>query len=187
MKFPYTTERLFEDLFDFRREFDEMFNRILTNGEWNLLPEFKEFKPEYKPLFKGEFKPELKKEFKKVWNFVPAIETYIDKEAKKYVTRIALPGIEPKDVLVNVQGNLLTIRGERKLMHRPKETELFEEEIAYGVFERVLTLPEFVNVEKLVAEYVNGVLEITAPVAVAALPRKIEIKTVVPLVKQIAA
>jgi len=184
MKFPYTTERLFEDLFDFRRDFDEMFNRILTNGEWNLLPEFKQ---EFKPLFKNEFKPELKKEYKKVWNFVPAIETYVDKEAKKYVCRIALPGIEPKDVIVNVEGNLLKIRGERKLVHRPKETELFEEEIAYGVFERVLTLPEFVNVEKLMAEYVNGVLEIVAPVAVAALPRKIEIRTAVPMVKQIAA
>jgi HSP20 family molecular chaperone IbpA len=44
-----------------------------------------------------------------------------------------------------------------------------------------------VNVEKLMAEYVNGVLEITAPVATAALPRKIEIKTTVPLTKQIAA
>ena len=184
MKFPYTKERLFEDLFEFRRDFDEMFNRILTKGEWNRLPEFKE---EYKPFFKGELKPELKNEYKKVWNFVPAIETYVDKEAKKYVCRIALPGIEPKDVIVNLQGNLLTIRGERKLVHRPKETELFEEEIAYGVFERVLTLPEFVNVEKLAAEYVNGVLEIVAPVAVAALPRKIEIKTAVPLVKQIAA
>jgi HSP20 family protein len=184
MKFPYTTERLFEDLFDFRRDFDEMFNRILTNKDWNLLPEFKE---EFK-----EFKPELykelpKKEFRKVWNFTPAVETYVDKEAKKYVCRIALPGIEPKEVNVNVLGNLLTIRGERKLIHRPKETELFAEEIAYGVFERTLTLPEGVNVEKLIAEYVNGVLEITAPVAVAALPRKIEIKTAVPLVKQIAA
>ena len=183
MKFPYTTERLFEDLFDFRKDFDEMFNRILTKGEWNMLPEYKE---EYKPFFKNELKPELK-EFKKVWNFVPAIETYLDKEAKKYVCRIALPGIEPKEVNVNVQGNLLMIRGERKLVHRPKDTELFAEEIAYGVFERTLTLPEGVNVEKLNAEYNNGVLEITAPMALAALPKKIEIKTAAPLVKQVAA
>jgi HSP20 family molecular chaperone IbpA len=44
-----------------------------------------------------------------------------------------------------------------------------------------------VNVEKLTAEYVNGVLEITAPVAAAALPRKIEIKATAPFAKQIAA
>ena len=168
MKTAYTTDRLFEDLFDFRRDFDEMFNRILTNRPWSFeLPEFK-------------------KEFKE-FNIAPAVETYIDKEGKKYVCRIALPGIEPKEVQVNVQGNLLAIRGERKLTHREKEAELFEGEITYGKFERILTLPEGVNVEKLTAEFVNGVLEITAPVAVAALPRKIEIKTITPMVKQIAA
>jgi HSP20 family molecular chaperone IbpA len=48
-------------------------------------------------------------------------------------------------------------------------------------------LPEGVNTEKVTAEFVNGVLEITAPVAAVALPRKIEIKTTVPLTKQMAA
>ena len=51
----------------------------------------------------------------------------------------------------------------------------------------MLELPEGVNTEKMQAEFVNGVLEITAPVAAAALPRKIEIKTTAPFVKQIAA
>jgi len=55
------------------------------------------------------------------------------------------------------------------------------------VFERTLTLPEGVTVEKLTAEYMNGVLEITAPVAAAALPRKIEIKATAPFAAQIAA
>jgi CBS domain-containing protein len=52
---------------------------------------------------------------------------------------------------------------------------------------RTLVLPEGVNVEKLTAEYVNGVVEITTPVAAAALPRKIEVKTMAPFAKQIAA
>jgi HSP20 family protein len=111
----------------------------------------------------------------------------MDKEGKKYICRVTLPGVEPKDLQIHVQGNLLTIRGERKLTHRAKEAELFEEEIAYGVFERTLPLPEGANTEKLTAEYVNGVLEIAAPVAVAALPRKIEVKTAAPMSKQIAA
>ena len=110
----------------------------------------------------------------------------MDKDAKKYICRVVLPGVEPKDVQIHAQGNLLTIRGERKLTRSTKEVDLREEEITYGAFERVLTLPEGVVTEKLYAEYVNGVLEITAPVAVAALPRKIEIKTV-PMTRQIAA
>jgi HSP20 family protein len=165
MKNLYTTERLFEDLFGVRRELDEMFNRILVGKPWELeLPEFK-----------------------RAFSITPAVEAYVDKEAKKYVCRVALAGIEPKDVQIHVQGNMLTIRGERKVTHRLKETELFEGEFIYGVFERTLTLPEGVSAEKLMAEYVNGVLEITAPVAAAALSRKIEIKTTAPLTKQIAA
>ena len=165
MRNLYTNEKMFEDLFGFRREFNGMLNRILTGNPWGVeLPEFK-----------------------KAFSITPAVEAYVDKEGKKYVCRIALPGVEPKEVQVHAQGNLLVIRGERKLTHRGKEAELFEEEIGYGVFERTLTLPEGVNVEKLTAEYVNGVLEITAPVAAAALPRKIEVKTTAPFVKQIAA
>src|SRR4029434_7045477 len=87
MRNLYTTERLFEDLFGVRREFDEMFNRILVGKPWGLeLPEFK-----------------------KSFGFCPAVEAYVDKEAKKYVCRVALPGIEPKDVQVQAQGNLFTI------------------------------------------------------------------------------
>ena len=165
MKNLYTTERLFEDLFGFRREFDEMFNRILAGKTWGReLPEFQ-----------------------KTFNIIPAVEAYVDKEAKKYVCRVTLPGVEPKELQIHAQANVLTIRGERKLTHGTKEIELMEGEIVYGVFERALALPEGANVEKLTAEYVNGVLEITAPVAAAALPRKIEIKTTAPFAKQIAA
>ena len=157
-------ESWFEDLFGFRREFDDMFNRIASRGPWAAeLPEFK-----------------------KTFSMTPAVEAYVDKETKKYICRVTLPGVEPKDLQIHAQGNLLTIRGERKLAREKKEVEYFEEEIAYGMFERTLTLPEGVSVEKLTAEFVNGVLEITAPVAAAALPRKIEIKSV-SFPKQVAA
>ena len=158
---------LYEELIGFRREFDEMFHRILTGKPWTEWAEL--------PAFQKEF------------SFTPEVEAYVDKEGKKYVCRVTLPGVEPKDLQVHAQGNLLTIHGERKLARGMKEVELREQEVAYGVFERTLALPEGVMVEKLTAEYVNGVLEIAAPIAVAALPRKIEIKTTAPFVKQIAA
>jgi HSP20 family protein len=110
----------------------------------------------------------------------------VDKDAKKYVCRVSLPGIEPKDVHIHAQGDMLTIRGERKFARSTKEIELYAGEIIYGSFERTFALPEGVVAEKLNAEYVDGVLEITAPVAAAALPRKIEIRTLQSS-KQIAA
>ncbi|MGC1416325.1 MAG: Hsp20/alpha crystallin family protein [Candidatus Acidiferrum sp.] len=158
-------DNTFEDLFDVRREFDKIFNRMLTARPWGK---------EEAGQLTG-------------FNFVPAVETHLDKEGKKYVCRVALPGIEPKEVQISVEGNLLTITGERKIEKRTKEAEYFHEEFAYGKFERELELPEGVNTEKVTAEFVNGVLEITAPVAAVALPRKIEIKTTVPLTKQMAA
>jgi len=157
-------ESFFQDLFDFRRDFDQIFNRILLD----------------KPIWEERFIPE------KGFEFLPAVETYVDKDAKKYICRVSLPGIEPKEVEIHTKGNFLMIKGERKLTHTNKELDFFNEEIVYGKFERTLELPEGVLPEKLVAEYRNGVLEITAPVTVAALPHKIEIKTV-PMVKQVAA
>ena len=156
-------EPFFEDLFDFRRDFDKIFNRLLTEKPWD-----KEIAP------------------RKLYNFVPAVEAYVDKETKKYVCKVSLPGIEPKEVQIHVQGDLLTITGERKFTREVKHEEVLHEEFAYGKFERIVELPEGVNTEKITAEFVNGVLEITAPVAAVALPRKIEIK-VTPYVKQIAA
>lgn len=154
----------FEDLFDFRREFDKIFNRMLT----------------VKPWTNEEIAPW------KAFNFVPPVESYMDKEAKKYVCKIALPGIEPREVQIHLQGNLLTITGERKYNVTTKDKELLHKEFAYGKFERIVELPEGVNTEKLYAEFINGVLEITAPVAAVALPRKIEVRTT-PYTKQIAA
>jgi len=158
-------DNMFEDLFDVRREFDKIFNRMLTSGPW------------------------AKEEAGQLtgFNFVPAVETHLDKEGKKYVCKVALPGIDPKEVHISVYGNLLTITGERRIEKKTKEAEYYHEEFSYGKFERTLELPEGVNTEKFSAEFINGVLEITAPVAAVALPKKIEIKTNVPLTKQMAA
>jgi len=92
-------------------------------------------------------------------------------------------GIDPKEVKVEVQGNILTISGERKKVETKKELNYHYRELNYGKFERLLTLPEGLDVEKLVAEFNNGVLEINAPITTAALPRRIEIK---PLLKKAA-
>jgi HSP20 family protein len=164
MKNLVLRDPLFEDLFDARREFDKIFNRILAVKPWR--------QEEATPWTLG--------------NFAPAIEAYVDKEAKKYICRVSLPGIEPREVQIHIHGKLLTITGERKYTRTTKEAEVLHEEFTYGKFERAVELPEGVNEEKVSAEFVNGVLEITAPVAAAALPRKIEIKTI-PMTKQIAA
>jgi HSP20 family protein len=154
---------LFQDLFDFRRGFDQIFNRMVSG--W----------PTGETATTGMSAA-----------FTPAIESYIDKDAKTYRLRASLPGVDPKEVQIHAQGNTLTISGERQEKRSGKDLDLQYEEISYGAFERTLTLPEGVDADKLTAEYHNGVLELTAPVAAAALPRRIEVKTT-PMSKQFAA
>ena len=89
---------------------------------------------------------------------------------------MALPGINPNDVRLNLQGNTLTVSAERKERRETKEVNYLQREFSYGAFERTLTLPEGVEADKLNAEYQNGLLEISAPITSAALPRRIEIK-----------
>jgi HSP20 family protein len=144
-------ENWFEDLFDFRRGFDQIFNRLLT---W----------------------PDMERE-PAMFGLVPRIEAWIDKDAKKYHLRMALPGVDPKEVDLKLQGNMLTISAESKASREAKDVDYLYREISYGTFKRTLTLPEGVDAEKMNAEFNNGLLEITAPVAAAALPRRVEIKS----------
>jgi HSP20 family protein len=148
-------ETAFPELFELRRGFDDIFNRYLLG----------------RPTF-GEFFPT-----EKAYTFIPQIEAYIDRDTKKYVCKVSIPGIEAKELEIRVQNHMLVVKGERKLHTEKKELELFQHEFIYGTFERAMELPEGVVTEKLNAEYLNGVLEITAPVMEAALPHKIEIKT----------
>lgn len=153
----------FQDLFDFRRDFDQIFNRMVSGWPFGETPTA------------GTSAV-----------FTPAIESYIDKDAKTYHLRASLPGVDPKEVKIHAQGNTLTISGEKQEKRRGKDVDLHYEEISYGAFERTLTLPEGVDADKLIADYYNGVLELTAPMAAAALPRRIEVRTA-PMSKQIGA
>jgi HSP20 family protein len=142
-----------QDLFDIRRDLDEFFNRFLG---W---PSEREGR-----MFTNEFSP--------------AVESFIDTNTKKFHCEVLLPGVEPKDVNIQVQGNSLTISGERTHSRETREADFLHREITYGSFARNILLPEGVDKDKLTAEYRNGTLEITAPIATNALPRKVEIKSI---------
>ncbi|HLV95621.1 MAG TPA: Hsp20/alpha crystallin family protein [Candidatus Acidoferrales bacterium] len=148
-------ERLFQDLFDFRRDFDHMFNRFLTGSQGRGPQEQEE---------------------SRIMSFAPAVESYLDREGKKFVCRVALPDIDPKNVNIQVQGNALSISGERKITNERKEANFVQSEMMYGYFERDIPLPEGVDTNKIDAEYRNGILQITAPVSAAALPRRVEVR-----------
>lgn len=88
-----------------------------------------------------------------------------------------LPGLEEKDVQVNVADDVLTIKGEKKAEKEEKDKNYHRVERSYGSFYRSLQLPSGVNADAIKATLKNGVLRVTVTKPAAVQPKKIEVKT----------
>jgi HSP20 family protein len=105
--------------------------------------------------------------------WAPAVDIY-EKDGN-IVLKAELPGIDPKDVDVRVENNILTLRGERKLDEEVKKDNYHRVERSYGNFTRSFTLPNVVDTEKIKAEFKDGVLRMTLPKKEEAKPKQISI------------
>lgn len=109
-------------------------------------------------------------------SFMPAIN--VKEEENRYVVEAELPGMEMQDVDIEVHGNVLTIKGERKSRETKEGDRTHIIESRYGAFHRSLTLPEHVDTQKITAESEKGVLTIYIPKDDTERPRKIEVKKI---------
>ena len=106
---------------------------------------------------------------------VPSMDvTETDKEIE---ITAELPGLEEKDVQVNVADNLLTIRGEKKAEKEHKDKNFRLVERSYGSFERTLELPDGVNADAIKANISKGVLKVSIPKPAPAQAKKIDVKS----------
>ena len=87
-----------------------------------------------------------------------------------------LPGMRPEDIDVNVSGDLLTLKGERKEEREEAEEGYTYREIRQGSFQRAVRLPAEVQADKADARFENGVLTVRLPKAEEAKAKQIEIK-----------
>jgi len=106
-------------------------------------------------------------------SYVPRIESAV-RDNRLWV-KADLPGIDPKDVEVEVEGNRLTVRGQRKAEHAGSKSGYLHREVQYGSFLRSFTIPEGVKAEDIQAKYHNGVLELSVPLPASVLPKKVTI------------
>lgn len=80
---------------------------------------------------------------------------------KEYAISIEVPGVDQKDIKLDIVNNTMTISGEKKQEKEEKEKNYYRMERAYGSFQRVLSLPEDADQDKVAAHFKNGVLTIT--------------------------
>jgi HSP20 family protein len=105
--------------------------------------------------------------------WAPSVDIY--ENEGNLVLKAELPGIDPKDVDVRVENNVLTLRGERKFESEVKRDKYHRVERAYGTFSRSFTLPNVVDTDKIKAEYKDGVLQVTLPQREEAKPKQIQV------------
>lgn len=92
--------------------------------------------------------------------------------------RAELPGIQASDIEISVEGDTLTLRGERKSAEVGDNVSFHRREREFGRFRRSLTLPTRIDVDKVEAVFKNGILQITLPKAEEVRPKQITVKTV---------
>ena len=102
------------------------------------------------------------------------VEVYEEGNELKVVAE--LPGVEEKDVAVELTGNVLTIKGEKKAEQERKEEGYHLAERRYGSFTRSLQLPYEVEADKVQASFKDGVLTVTMPKPAEQQPKRIEVK-----------
>jgi HSP20 family protein len=118
-------------------------------------------------------------------SWAPAVDIY--ESEHELVVKADLPDVDPKDLDIRVENNILTIRGERKFEKNVSTENYLRVERAYGTFSRSFALSNTVNTEAIKAEYQNGVLTLHIPKREEAKPKQIKVSVDTPATSAKAA
>src|SRR5579859_7850555 len=124
-------------------------------------------------LFRESFSPEGPEEALITTSFAPPVDIYEDEHT--IALKMEVPGIDEKDIDVRIEGNTLTVHGERKFEKDEKEENYRRVERRYGSFTRTFTLPNTVETENVSANYDKGVLKIKLAKKAEAKPKQIKV------------
>ena len=105
--------------------------------------------------------------------WAPEVDIY--ETENELVVKADLPDVNPQDLDIRVESNILTIRGERKFDKKVNEDNYLRIERSYGSFSRSFSLANSVNSEAIKADYQNGVLTLSIPKREEAKPKQIKV------------
>ncbi|OGV96445.1 MAG: molecular chaperone [Nitrospinae bacterium RIFCSPLOWO2_02_FULL_39_110] len=105
--------------------------------------------------------------------WAPAVDIY--ETQNDIVLKAELPGLTQKDINVEVRDNTLILKGEKKFEKEVKEENYHRIERSYGSFQRMFTLPDTIQQDKVKAKFKEGVLEIVMPKEEKAKPKLVKV------------
>ncbi|MEE4276257.1 MAG: Hsp20/alpha crystallin family protein [Thermoleophilia bacterium] len=107
-------------------------------------------------------------------SWLPAVDVFDTQDA--VVLKAELAGMNPDDIQIEVEDNVLTIKGERKFEEKVDEERYYRVERRFGSFQRSLALPQGVKSDQIEAAYDEGILTVTVPKAEQEKPKRIEVQ-----------
>jgi HSP20 family protein len=137
------------ELFNLRTPMSRLFDEFLAPAQWS-------------------------EDSQSLWNWNPAVDI-MDNDDHILITA-EIPGVDKKDISVDVKDRMLTLRGERSSDNEVKEDRFYRRERTFGKFERSFTLPAAVDPDNIKAEYKDGVLKIEVPKPEGHKPRQITVQ-----------
>jgi HSP20 family protein len=140
---------------------------------WDPFREFVTIQDRMNRLFRDSYGTEGREDSLTSTTFAPPVDVYEDEH--NVTLKIEVPGIEEKDIDVQIENNTLTVHGERKFEKEEKEENYRRVERQYGSFTRTFTLPSTVDQEKVQADYDKGVLKIKLAKKAEAKPKQIKV------------
>lgn len=141
---------------------------------WNPMRDMFSLRHPMNHLFDDAFRPVVRGDSKlSMWDWNPTVDIYDNDE--NIVIKAELPGIEKKDIVIDVKDGVLTLKGERSFDNEVKEKKYYCRERTFGKFERVFRLPAKVDPEKISADYKDGVLKIDIPKPEEQKPKQITV------------
>lgn len=141
---------------------------------WNPMRDVFSLRHQMNHLFDDVFRPVVRGDSRLyMWNWNPTVDIYDNDE--NIVIKAELPGIDKKDIVIDVKDGVLTLKGERSFDNEVKEKKYCCRERTFGKFERVFRLPAEVDPEKISADYKDGILKIDIPKPEEQKPKKITV------------
>ena len=141
---------------------------------WNPMRDMFSLEHQMNHLFDDVFKPVVRGDSRlSMWNWNPRVDIYDNDE--NIVIKAELPGIDKKDIVIDVKDGLLVLKGERSFDNEVKEEKYYCRERMFGKFERVFRLPADVDPEKISANYKDGILKIDIPKPEEQKPKQITV------------
>jgi HSP20 family protein len=139
---------------------------------WDPFDEIMSTREAMDRLFEDFFSRRPRQAGPMVWQ--PAIE--ISETENDIIVKAELPGIDPKNVEVNVTAEGLTIKGEARTEQEEKKRNYYRRELRYGAFQRTIGLPIEVKGEDAKATFRHGILEVKVPKAERVRPKSVKVE-----------